>query len=140
MNLRIELPDDYLPSEDEPYMNARQIEFFRRKLLDWREEIMQEAKNTVENLRRQERTLPDIADQAAEDLERNFLLRTRDRQRKLLSKINHALERIENGGFGYCEVTGRPISLKRLLARPVAVLCLEAQEQHEKNERSFRPG
>lgn len=138
LNSHIYLPDGYVPSEDESFMNDRQLEFFRRKLVAWRNEIIVESRETIEDLQKQRRKLPDVADQAMEESARSLTLRTRDRQRKLVAKIDGALKRIETGDFGYCEATGRPISLKRLIARPVATYCLEAQEQHERSERVYR--
>ena len=138
MNSHIYLPEDYIPSEDESFMNERQLEFFRRKLVAWRNELIVESRETIEDMQKQRRKLPDVADQAMEESARSLTLRTRDRQRKLVAKINSALKRIETGDFGYCEATGRPISLNRLIARPIATFCLEAQEQHERSERVFR--
>ena len=138
MNSHIYLPDGYIPSEDESFMNDRQLEFFRRKLVAWRDELIVESRETIEDMQRQRRKLPDVADQAMEESARSLTLRTRDRQRKLVAKIDSALKRIKTGEFGYCEATGRPISLKRLIARPIATYCLEAQEQHERSERVFR--
>ena len=138
MNSHIYLPDGYVPSENESFMNDRQLEFFRRKLVAWRHELITESRGTIEDLQKQRRKLPDVADQAMEESARSLTLRTRDRQRKLVAKIDSALKRIETGDFGYCEATGRPISLKRLIARPIATYCLEAQEQHERSERVFR--
>lgn len=138
MNSHIYLPDGYVPSEDESFMNDQQLEFFRRKLVAWRNELIIESRETIEDLQQQRRNLPDVADQAMEESARSLTLRTRDRQRKLVAKIDGALQRIESGEFGYCEATGRPISLKRLIARPIATYCLEAQEQHERSERVFR--
>ena len=132
------LPEDYRPAEDEPFMNERQTEYFRRKLLKWRAELLEESKETIEGLQDSTRNIPDIADRASEETDRALELRTRDRQRKLVSKIDAALRRIEEGEYGYCEVTGEPISLKRLDARPIATLSLEAQEKHERRERVHR--
>ena len=133
-----QLPADYIPAENEPFMNERQLEYFRRKLLAWKEELLTESKETLNDLATSARNLPDIADRASEETDRALELRTRDRQRKLVSKIDAALRRIEEGEFGYCEVTGEPISLKRLDARPIATMTLEAQERHERNERVHR--
>lgn len=138
MKPEIFLPDDYHPAEDEPFMNARQLEYFRRKLLAWKEDILNGSKETLAGLANGTRNLPDIADRASEETDRALELRTRDRQRKLVAKIDAALRRIENGEFGYCEVTGEPISLKRLDARPIATMTLEAQERHERRERVHR--
>ena len=131
------VPDDYEPSDDEPFMNERQLEYFRRRLVAWRNEILAESRDTIKKMQLQARSIPDFADRATEESERQVQLRTRDRQRKLVVKINMALARIEEGEFGYCEATGRPISLKRLIARPIASYCLEAQERHERAEREF---
>ncbi len=133
----IELPEDYRPSENEPFMNERQRAYFKRKLIDWRQEILKESKETLENLQRLEQH-PDTTDRASSESERGLELRARDRQRKLIAKIDAALERIENGTYGYCEETGEPIGVKRLEARPVATLSLEAQERHERRERIYR--
>ncbi len=138
MKPEIFLPDDYRPAEGEPFMNERQLEYFRRKLLAWKEEILNGSKETLAGLANGTRNLPDMADRASEETDRALELRTRDRQRKLVAKIDAALRRIENGEFGYCEVTGEPISLKRLDARPIATMTLEAQEKHERRERVHR--
>ncbi len=132
------LPDDYQPAEDEPFMNNRQLEYFRRKLIDWKSELMDESKHTIEGLQDSARAVPDIADRASEETDRALELRTRDRQRKLVAKIEAALRRIDHGEYGYCEVTGEPISLKRLDARPIATMSLEAQERHERREKVHR--
>jgi len=132
------LPNDYKPAESEPFMNDRQLEYFRRKLLAWKEELLEGSKETLVDLANSSRNLPDVADRASEETDRALELRTRDRQRKLVSKIEAAMRRIENGEFGYCEVTGEPISLKRLDARPIAIMTLEAQERHERSERVHR--
>ncbi|MEL6533581.1 MAG: RNA polymerase-binding protein DksA [Pseudomonadota bacterium] len=132
------LPDDYHPAEDEPFMNERQIEYFRRKLLAWKEDLLAESRGTVEALQDGTRNIPDVADRASEETDRALELRTRDRQRKLISKIDSALRRIDEGEYGYCDVTGEPISLKRLDARPIATMSLEAQEQHERREKVHR--
>ncbi len=134
----IELNDDYRPREDEPFMNDRQLEYFRRKLLAWKEEILHDARGTLENLQNENEPLPDIADRASTETDRSLELRTRDRQRKLIAKIDAALKRIEDGEYGYCEETGEPISLRRLEARPIATLSIEAQERHERREKVFR--
>ncbi len=138
MKAEIFLPDDYRPAEDEPFMNERQLEYFRRKLLNWKHELMEQSAETVESLQDSGRNVPDIADRASEETDRALELRTRDRQRKLVSKIDAALRRIENGEYGYCEVSGEPISLRRLDARPIATMTLEAQEKHERRERVHR--
>jgi DnaK suppressor protein len=132
------LPDDYRPAEDEPFMNERQLEYFRRKLLNWRAELLADSKDTIEGLQDGTRNIPDVADRASEETDRALELRTRDRQRKLVSKIDSALRRIDEGEFGYCSVTGEPISLKRLDARPIATMSLEAQERHERREKVHR--
>lgn len=132
------LPDDYIPADDEPFMNDRQIEYFRRKLTDWKEDLMAETRDTIEGLQDGTRNIPDVADRASEETDRALELRTRDRQRKLVSKIDSALRRVDEGEYGYCEVTGEPISLKRLDARPIATMSLEAQERHERREKVHR--
>jgi DnaK suppressor protein len=131
------LPGDYRPSEDEPFMNEKQRNYFRRRLLDWKNEILHSSRMTLENLQESEQH-PDITDRASSETDRALELRARDRQRKLISKIDAALGRIEDGSYGYCEETGEPISLKRLDARPIATLSLEAQERHERRERIYR--
>ncbi|WP_107817469.1 RNA polymerase-binding protein DksA [Celeribacter persicus] len=132
------LPDDYRPAEDEPFMNERQLEYFRRKLLNWKAELLDESRHTIEGLQDSTRNIPDITDRASEETDRALELRTRDRQRKLVAKIDAALRRIDEGEYGYCEVTGEPISLKRLDARPIATMTLEAQERHERREKVHR--
>ena len=132
------LPDNYTPAEDEPFMNDRQIEYFRRKLLNWKADILEDSRDTVAGMKDQTRNIPDVADRASEETDRSIELRTRDRQRKLVSKIDAALRRIEDGEFGYCVITGEPISLKRLDARPIATMTLEAQERHERREKVHR--
>ncbi|WP_421791079.1 RNA polymerase-binding protein DksA [Hyphobacterium sp.] len=134
----IELPEGYKPTTKEPFMNERQTEYFRRKLQAWKDEILRESKSTLDTLQEDVGSMPDVADRASTETDRSLELRTRDRQRKLISKIEQALRRIEDGTFGYCEETGEPISLKRLDARPVATLSLEAQERHERSERVHR--
>ena len=138
MSKQISLDPDYKPTDSEPFMNERQREYFRGKLLAWKEEILKEAKETLVTLQSESENHPDIADRASSETDRAIELRARDRQRKLISKIDAALSRIEDGSYGYCEETGEPISLKRLEARPIATLSLEAQERHERNERVFR--
>jgi DnaK suppressor protein len=138
MKAEVFLPDDYRPAEDEPFMNERQLEYFRRKLLNWKAELLDDSKSTIEGLQGSTRNIPDIADRASEETDRALELRTRDRQRKLVAKIDSALRRIEDGEYGYCEETGEPISLKRLDARPIATLSLEAQERHERAEKVHR--
>jgi RNA polymerase-binding protein DksA len=132
------LPQDYRPAEDEPFMNARQLEYFRRKLEAQKAEILGESKSTLEGLQEGTRAIPDVADRASEETDRALELRIRDRQRKLVSKIDAALRRIEEGEYGYCQETGEPISLRRLDARPTTTLSLEAQERHERRERVHR--
>jgi DnaK suppressor protein len=134
----IELPAGYRPLESEPFMNERQREYFRRKLNTWKEEILRESRGTILNL--QAETVPhaDLADRASTEAERQLELRTRDRQRKLIAKIDSALRRIDDGSYGFCEETGEPIALKRLDARPIATLSLEAQERHERREKVYR--
>jgi DnaK suppressor protein len=132
------LPEGYRPSEDEPYMNPRQTEYFRRKLLRWREEILSGSGSTLRQLQEEENRLADQSDWASAEIQRAFELRTRDRERKLLAKIDAALKRIEDGTYGYCEETHEPIGIKRLEARPIATLSIEAQERHERRERAYR--
>ena len=136
--MSVTLQDDYKPSDSEPFMNERQVEYFRRKLLAWKEDILRESKETINHLQDENHILPDVADRASSETDRSLELRTRDRQRKLISKIEAAIKRIEDGSYGYCEETGEPISLKRLDARPIATLSIEAQERHEKRERVYR--
>ena len=138
MDSSIELPTGYCPSESEPFMNERQKEYFRRKLLAWKDEILRESRSTLSNLQEDIGALPDLADRASTETDRALELRARDRQRKLISKIEAAIRRIEEDEYGYCEETGEPISLARLDARPVATLSLEAQERHERSERVHR--
>jgi DnaK suppressor protein len=129
---------DYRPTEDEPFMNPRQREYFRQKLENWKEEILRESRETLENLQEESQNHPDMADRASSESDRALELRTRDRQRKLIAKIDAALKRIEDGTYGYCEETGDPIGLARLDARPIATLSLEAQETHERREKVYR--
>jgi DnaK suppressor protein len=129
---------DYRPTEDEPFMNPRQREYFRKKLENWRDEILRESRETLENLQEESQNHPDMADRASSESDRALELRTRDRQRKLISKIDAALKRIEDGTYGYCEETGDPIGIARLDARPIATLSLEAQETHERREKVYR--
>jgi RNA polymerase-binding transcription factor len=138
MKQEVFLPDDYRPAEDEPFMNVRQVEYFRRKLLHWRHELLAGSRDTIEGLQDGTRNIPDVADRASEETDRALELRTRDRQRKLVAKIDSALRRIDEGEYGYCSVTGEPISLKRLDARPIATMSLEAQERHERREKVHR--
>ena len=128
----------YRPSDKEPFMNERQREYFRAKLLTWREDILKEAKETLLHLQEENQNHPDLADRASSETDRAIELRARDRQRKLIAKIDEALGRIEDGTYGYCEETGEPISLRRLEARPIATLSVEAQERHERRERVYR--
>tara|TARA_B110000858_G_scaffold189548_1_gene236442 strand:+ start:687 stop:1103 length:417 start_codon:yes stop_codon:yes gene_type:complete len=132
------LPKDYTPSEKEPFMNAKQKEFFKRKLLAWRSDIIQETKETLNNLQKEVVNFSDIADRASSETDRSLELRARDRQRKLISKIDEALLRIEDGAYGYCEDTGESIGLKRLVARPIATLSIDSQERHERKEKIYR--
>lgn len=132
------LPKNYAPADDEPFMNDRQVEYFKRKLMDWKADLLLETKDTIEGLQDGTRNIPDVADRASEETDRALELRTRDRQRKLVSKIDAALRRITEGEYGYCEVTGDPISLKRLDARPIATMSLESQERHERREKVHR--
>ncbi len=134
----LDLPDTYRPTEDEPFMNERQQEYFRRKLLHWKEDILRESRETLGHLQKETENHPDLADRASSETDRSLELRTRDRQRKLISKIEAAIRRLEQGEYGYCEDTGEPISLARLEARPIATLSLEAQERHERRERVHR--
>jgi len=128
----------YRPSEEEPFMNDRQREYFRRKLIVWKEEILKESRETLLTLQSENENHPDLADRASSETDRAIELRARDRQRKLIAKIDAALQRIEDGTYGYCEETGDPIALKRLDARPIATLSVEAQERHERRERVYR--
>lgn len=132
------IPANYRPSEDEPFMNARQLEYFRRRLITWREELLKDSNQTLQHLQQESLQAPDIADRASAETERSVELRTRDRERKLISKISEALRRIEEGTYGFCEETGEPIGLRRLEARPIATLSLEAQERHERMEKIYR--
>ena len=129
---------EYRPSEDEPFMNERQQEYFKQKLLRWKEDLLRESRETVSHLQAETENHPDLADRASSETDRALELRTRDRQRKLIAKIDEALRRIEEGNYGYCEETGEPIGLARLEARPIATLSLEAQERHERRERVHR--
>lgn len=138
MKSEINLPSDYRPSPDEEFMNPQQLEYFRRKLLQWKQDILKESAETLQTLQSESLREPDIADRASSETDWSIELRTRDRQRKLISKIDAALKRIETGEYGYCEVTGDPISLARLDARPIATMTLEAQERHEKMEKVYR--
>mgnify|MGYP001355147189 FL=1 len=134
----ITLSPDYKPSEDEEFMNPQQLEYFRQMLLNWRAELVHEAGETLSDLNEGNLQQPDMADRASLETDHQLVLRTRDRERKLISKIDSALNRIEEGSYGYCQETDEPISLKRLMARPIADLSLEAQERHERLERTHR--
>ena len=136
--MTVELDAEYRPSEDETFMNERQREYFRNKLLRWKEELLKESRETLTNLQEESQNHPDIADRASSETDRSIELRARDRQRKLIAKIDAALERIADGSYGYCIETGEPISIKRLEARPIATLSLEAQEAHERREKVYR--
>jgi DnaK suppressor protein len=136
--MRPTLPPDYRPSDNEEFMNPLQLEYFRQKLLRWRAELLAESSETLQHLKEESLAEPDITDRASLETERSIELRTRDRERKLISKIDAALLRIEDGSYGYCEETDEPISLRRLEARPIATLSLEAQERHERMERTHR--
>ena len=129
---------DYVPSETEEFMNPRQRAYFRSKLVAWKNEILREARETLDHLAEESANHPDLADRASSETDRAIELRARDRQRKLISKIDAALQRIDDGTYGYCEETGEPISLKRLDARPIATLSIEAQERHERREKVYR--
>lgn len=129
---------DYVPSEDEPFMNERQKSYFRSKLVTWKNDILREARETLEILQQENANHPDLADRASSETDRAIELRARDRQRKLIAKIDSALQRIDEGTYGYCEETGEPIALKRLDARPIATLSIEAQERHERREKVYR--
>ena len=132
------LPPDYRPSEDEPFMSPMQLEYFRQKLLRWRAELLQESSETVQHMQAESLHQPDLTDRASLETDRSLELRTRDRERKLITKIDLALRRIEEGSYGYCEETNEPIGVRRLEARPIATLSLEAQERHERMERTHR--
>ena len=132
------LPPDYRPSDSEPFMNPMQQEYFRQKLLKWKGELIEESNQTLQNMQEESLAQPDLADRATAETDRSLELRTRDRFRKLISKIDSALKSIDEGTYGYCEETGEPISLKRLEARPIATLSVEAQERHEKREKVYR--
>ena len=129
------LPKNYKPTQKEKFMNAKMKEYFRQKLVNWKKDLLKESSQTLNNLQNENEAKPDITDRASEEIDRSFELRTRDRERKLINKIDAALQRIEDGSYGYCDETGDPISVKRLEARPVATLSLEAQEMHEKAEK-----
>ena len=135
---RVTVGREYRPREDEPFMCDAQLEFFRSKLCDWKEDILRESRETLSHLQAETENHPDLADRASSETDRALELRTRDRQRKLISKIDAALRRIDDGSYGWCEETGEPIGLARLEARPIATLSLEAQERHERRERVHR--
>jgi DnaK suppressor protein len=136
--MAVDLEETYKPSEDEPFMCDRQREYFRRKLLAWKEDILQESREMLATLQNENENHPDLADRASSETDRAIELRARDRQRKLIAKIDAALTRLDDGSYGYCEETGEPISLKRLDARPIATLSIEAQERHERREKVYR--
>jgi DnaK suppressor protein len=138
MKIADSIDKTYMPSEDEAFMNERQRDYFRRKLLAWKDEILRESRETLVALQSENENHPDIADRASSETDRAIELRSRDRQRKLISKIDSALQRIEEGVYGFCEETGEPISLKRLDARPIATLSVDAQERHERREKIYR--
>ena len=129
------IPKNYKPNQKEKFMNAKMKEYFKQKLMSWKKDLLKESSQTLNNLQNENEAKPDITDRASEEIDRSFELRTRDRERKLINKIDAALQRIEDGSYGYCDETGDPISIKRLEARPVATLSLEAQEMHEKAEK-----
>ena len=138
MNIEVQIDAKYKPSEDEPFMCERQKVYFRRKLIEWKESILDESRETLVHMQEETQNIPDLADRASAETDRALELRTRDRQRKLISKIDAAMRRIDEGTYGYCEETGEPISLKRLDARPIATLSLAAQERHERREKVHR--
>ena len=134
----VELEESYKPTDDEPFMNERQKEYFRRKLLAWKEDILEESRETLVALQSENENHQALADRASSETDRAIELRARDRQRKLIAKIEAAIERLDDGSYGYCEETGEPISIKRLDARPIATLSIEAQERHERREKVYR--
>ena len=136
--IKVKFEEEYRPSDQEPFMNERQRGYFRRKLASWKNEILREAQETLVALQTESENHPDLADRASSETDRAIELRARDRQRKLIAKIDAAIARIDEGTYGFCEETGEPISLRRLEARPIATLSLEAQERHERNERVYR--
>jgi RNA polymerase-binding transcription factor len=136
--MRPMLPPDYRPSDDEEFMNPLQVEYFRQKLLRWRAELLADSTGTLRHLQEESLLKPDLTDRASLETERAIELRTRDRERKLISKIDAALQRIDTGTYGFCEETDQPIGIRRLEARPIATLTLEAQERHERMERTYR--
>jgi len=129
------LSKNYKPTKKEKFMNAKMKEYFRQKLVNWKNDLLKESSQTLNNLQIENEAKPDLTDRASEEIDRSFELRTRDRERKLINKIDQAIKRIEDGSYGYCEETGEPISIKRLEARPVATLSIEAQEMHERAEK-----
>ena len=137
MSERVKLPQGYKPGKRERYMNPRQLEYFRQKLLDWREELLEESQHTIDQMREAVRDVSDDAERASRETEISFELRTRDRYRKLLTKIGEALKRIDDESYGFCDETGEPIGIERLEARPIATLCLEAQERRERLEHNY---
>lgn len=136
--MSLELPETYQPSDEEPFMSSQQIEYFRRRLLTWRDQLLHESNETITHLQEEPQIEADLVDCAANETDRNIELRARDRERKLINKIESALRRIAEGSYGYCDETGEPIGLRRLEARPIATLSLEAQERHERRERLQR--
>ena len=138
MGKMVKIDEAYRPNDEEPFMNERQREYFRRKLMGWKNEILREAQETLVALQTESENHPDLADRASSETDRAIELRARDRQRKLIAKIDSALSRIDDGTYGYCEETGEPIALRRLEARPIATMSIEAQERHERNERVYR--
>ncbi|MCA8930312.1 MAG: RNA polymerase-binding protein DksA [Alphaproteobacteria bacterium] len=136
--MEVVLPPDYQPSEQEEFMNPLQVEYFRQKLQEWRDQLLEEAEQTLNSLQSDSLAQPDWTDRASMETDRALELRTRDRARKLIVKINEALNRVEDGSYGFCEETAQPIGIKRLMARPIATLSIEAQERHERMERSHR--
>jgi DnaK suppressor protein len=134
----LDLPDGYKPSENEPFMNKNQQIYFKRKLLDWRTELLKDTSDTIINLQNHNTPESDIIDIASNEVDHSIELRARDRDRKLLNKIEEAIRRLDDGNYGYCEESGEPISIRRLEARPIATLSIEAQERHERRERSFK--
>lgn len=136
--MAITLPPDYKPTDKEEFMNPLQTEYFRKRLLDWQDQLVKESTGTISTLREHTSAAADVADRASVESDRALELRTRDRARKLINKINDALRRIEDGSYGYCEMTSQPIGVRRLEARPIATLSIEAQEMHERTERQYR--
>jgi len=135
---KLQISESYIPSEKEEFMSSKQIEYFKKVLTSWRNEIIQGSSSTIDHLKEESSNKPDTTDRASIESERSLELRTRDRERKLLSKINKALKKLEDGSYGYCEETMQPISIKRLVARPIATLSVEAQEMHEKSEKIYK--